>query len=83
MKLSLGRYVYGLAAIGFGICALASNDSNNWQQEVKALGDIPHREILSYIVAAVLIRCCRAGRDLFRLHRVDDAVHLPAPARLQ
>jgi uncharacterized membrane protein YphA (DoxX/SURF4 family) len=55
MKLSLGRYAYGLAAIGFGICALASNDANNWQQEVKALGDIPHREILSYIVAAVLI----------------------------
>ncbi|HEY5095072.1 MAG TPA: MauE/DoxX family redox-associated membrane protein [Candidatus Eremiobacteraceae bacterium] len=55
MKYSLGRYLYGLAAIGFGICALVSNDSNNWQQEVKALGDFPHREILSYIVATVEI----------------------------
>jgi uncharacterized membrane protein YphA (DoxX/SURF4 family) len=55
MKYSPGRYLYGLAAIGFGICALASNDLNSWQQEIKALGDVPHREILSYIVAAVEI----------------------------
>jgi uncharacterized membrane protein YphA (DoxX/SURF4 family) len=55
MKLSLGRYVYGLAAIGFGICALASHDSNNWQQEIKALGDIAPLEFSSYIVAAILI----------------------------
>jgi uncharacterized membrane protein YphA (DoxX/SURF4 family) len=55
MKLSLGRFVYGLAAIGFGICALASNDANSWQQEIKALGDTTHLEILSYIVAVVLI----------------------------
>lgn len=55
MKYSPGRYLYGLAAIGFGICALASYDLNSWQQEIKALGDVPHREILSYIVAAVEI----------------------------
>ena len=55
MNHSVGRYLYGMAAIGFGICALASNDANNWQQEVKALGEVPHREILSYIVAAIEI----------------------------
>jgi uncharacterized membrane protein YphA (DoxX/SURF4 family) len=55
MNRSVGRYLYGLAAIGFGICALASNDANNWQQEIKAIGEVPHREILSYIVAAVEI----------------------------
>ncbi|MHB1936987.1 MAG: hypothetical protein ACYCOR_10415 [Acidobacteriaceae bacterium] len=63
MKYSLGRYVYGLAAIGSGICALA------WHDFI-ALGDIPHREILIYIVAAIEIlagvavpwqRAARAG----------------------
>jgi uncharacterized membrane protein YphA (DoxX/SURF4 family) len=54
MKHSLGRYVYGLAAIGFGICAFTWHDFNNWQQ-IKALGGGPHREILSYIVATVEI----------------------------
>ncbi|HEY7980563.1 MAG TPA: MauE/DoxX family redox-associated membrane protein [Candidatus Eremiobacteraceae bacterium] len=55
MNHSVGRYLYGVAVIGFAICALVSNDANNWQQEVAALGNIPHREILSYIVAAVEI----------------------------
>ena|ERR1022692_4079455 len=55
MKLSFGHYLYGVAMIGFGICSLLSNDVSNWQQEVVALGDVPHREILSYIVAAVEI----------------------------
>ncbi len=54
MKYSLGRYVYGLAAIGSGICFLAWHDFNNWQQ-IKALADVPHREILPYIVAAIEI----------------------------
>jgi uncharacterized membrane protein YphA (DoxX/SURF4 family) len=55
MNHSVGRYLYGLAAIGFGVCALASNDANNWQQEINALGILPHREILGYIVAAIEI----------------------------
>jgi uncharacterized membrane protein YphA (DoxX/SURF4 family) len=55
MNHSVGRYLYGLAAIGFGICALASNDANNWQQEIKAIGEVPHREILSYIVGVIEI----------------------------
>jgi hypothetical protein len=48
MKYSLGRYVYGLAAIGSGICALA------WH-EFTALGVVPHREILTYVVATIEI----------------------------
>jgi uncharacterized membrane protein YphA (DoxX/SURF4 family) len=54
MKYSLGRHVYGLAAIGFGICALAFHDITNWHQ-IKALGDNPHRDIFTYIVAAIEI----------------------------
>ncbi len=48
MKYSLGRYVYGLAAIGSGICALVWHDFS-------ALGNVPHREILTYIMAAIEI----------------------------
>jgi uncharacterized membrane protein YphA (DoxX/SURF4 family) len=53
-KLKLGRHVFGLAAIGFGVFALAFRDFNTWQQ-IRALGNVPHREILVYIVAAVEI----------------------------
>ena len=69
MKYSLGRYLYGLAAIGFGICALVWHSINNWVQ-IKALGDVSHSEILIYIVAAIQIlggvavlwpRAARAG----------------------
>lgn len=48
MKHSPGRYVYGLAAIGSGICALEWHDFS-------ALGGVPHREILTYIVATIEI----------------------------
>ena len=54
MKYSLGRYVYGLAAIGSGICALVWHDFSNWHQ-IKALGDSPHRDILTSIVATIEI----------------------------
>ena len=54
MKNSLGRCVYGLAAIGFGICALVWHDVSSVQQ-VKALGDAAHREVLTSIVAVVEI----------------------------
>jgi len=50
----LGRHVYGLAAVAFGIVTLAWHDFNNWQQ-IGALGDVPHREILVYIAAAIEI----------------------------
>jgi uncharacterized membrane protein YphA (DoxX/SURF4 family) len=48
MKYSLGRYVYGLATIGSGICALA------WHH-FDALASVPHRGILTYIVATIEI----------------------------
>jgi uncharacterized membrane protein YphA (DoxX/SURF4 family) len=51
MKYPLGRYVYGLAAIGFGICALVWHDIGNWVQ----IKEFSHLEILAYIVAAIEI----------------------------
>jgi uncharacterized membrane protein YphA (DoxX/SURF4 family) len=41
---TMGRYVYGLAAIGAGLCALVWHDFS-------ALGNVPHREILISIAA--------------------------------
>jgi uncharacterized membrane protein YphA (DoxX/SURF4 family) len=48
MKFSLGRYVFGLATIATGICALASH---NYDQ----LAAVPHHAILAYIVATIEI----------------------------
>jgi hypothetical protein len=48
MKYSLGRYVYGLAAICSGVCALVWDNFD-------ALGNVPHRGILTYIFATVVI----------------------------
>jgi uncharacterized membrane protein YphA (DoxX/SURF4 family) len=48
MKYSLGRYVYGLAAICSGICALVWDNYD-------ALGDVPHRGILAYVMATIEI----------------------------
>ena len=48
MKYSLGRYVFGVATIATGFCALASH---NYDQ----LAAVPHHEILSYIVATIEI----------------------------
>lgn len=46
MKYSLGRCLYGLAAVGSGICALMWHRFNE-------LGNVPHHGILTYIVAAI------------------------------
>ena len=51
-KLHLGRHVFGLAAIVFGVITLVWHDFNGWQQ-IRALGNVPHREILIYIAAAI------------------------------
>ena len=51
-RISLGRRVYGLAAVAFGVITLVWRDFNNWQQ-IRALGNIPHREILVYLAAAI------------------------------
>jgi uncharacterized membrane protein YphA (DoxX/SURF4 family) len=54
MRVYLGRHVYGLAAIAFGIITLVWHDFNGWQQ-IRALGNVPHREILVYLAAAIEI----------------------------
>ncbi len=51
-RYDLGRHVYGLAAISFGVIALAWREFNGWEQ-IRALGNVPHREILLYIAAAI------------------------------
>jgi uncharacterized membrane protein YphA (DoxX/SURF4 family) len=50
--LYLGRHIFGFAAILFGILTIVWHDFNTWQQ-INALGNIPHREILVYLAAAV------------------------------
>jgi len=48
----LGRHVYGLAAVLFGLVALAWHDFNIWQQ-IRVLGDLNHRGVPLYIYATV------------------------------
>jgi hypothetical protein len=45
-KIDLGRYVFGLAAVLFGLITLVWHDFNGWQQ-IRPLGSIPHREGLA------------------------------------
>jgi len=52
-KLSLGRHAFGLAAIGFGAISFVSHDFCAPWQQIQALGNVPHREILVYIAATV------------------------------
>jgi len=52
MKTRLGRHVFGLAAIAFGVITLVWRDFNGWQQ-IRALGNVPHREVLVYLAAAI------------------------------
>lgn len=54
MKYSLGRYVYGLGAIGSGICALVWHDFGTWQQ-LKALEDLPGRGVLASVIGALIV----------------------------
>ncbi len=53
-RIYLGRHVYGFAAIAFGVITLVWQDFNTWQQ-IRALGVVPHREILVYLAAAIEI----------------------------
>ncbi len=53
-KIYLGRHVYGLAAVAFGVLTLVWGDFNSWQQ-IRPLGNVQHRELLVYIVAAIEI----------------------------
>jgi len=54
MRNDLGRHVFGLAFILFGIITVVWHSFNGWQQ-IEPLGNIPRRAILAYIVAAVEI----------------------------
>ncbi len=54
-RLSLGRHVYGLAAIAFGVIALVWHDFNAPWQQIRALGDVPHRGVLVYLSAAIFL----------------------------
>jgi len=53
MRTYLGRHVYGLAAVGFGIIALVWHDFGGPWQQIRTLGNIPHREVLVYLAAGV------------------------------
>ena len=48
---NLGRHVFGLAAIAFGIITFWWHDFNIWQQ-IRSLGNVPHRELLVSLSAA-------------------------------
>jgi uncharacterized membrane protein YphA (DoxX/SURF4 family) len=54
MKIYLGRHVFGAAAIAFGVIAFFWRDFNDWQQ-IHALGNVRHPEVLLFIAASIEI----------------------------
>lgn len=44
--------MYGAAAIAFGVITLVWHDFNGWQQ-IRPLGNVPHREMLVYLAVAI------------------------------
>src|SRR5882724_10998878 len=54
MKIALGRHVYGLAAVTYGVLALIWHDPKHWQQLV-SLGTDSRLQILVYTAAAIQI----------------------------
>ena len=51
-KISLGRYVYGLAAIFSGVLTFCWRDLNAWR-EIIPLDKVPHPQTFLYIAAAI------------------------------
>jgi len=51
-RIYLGRNVYGLAAVIFGVITLAWRDLNAWR-EIMPLGKVTHPEIFLYTAAAI------------------------------
>src|SRR5215469_3216454 len=54
-KLYLGRHVFGIAAIAFGVIALVWHDFNAPWQQIRVFGNVPHREVLLYLVAMIFL----------------------------
>ncbi len=52
MKLVLGRHIYGLGAIAFGLITLIWHSFNNWHQ-IRVIGNVPYAEVLAYIFAVI------------------------------
>ena len=50
-----GHHVFGLAAVAFGVISLVWHDFGAPWQQIQAFGNVPYREVLVYIVAAVEI----------------------------
>ena len=91
-RIYLGRHVYGAAAVAFGVITVVWHDFNGWQQ-IRALGNVPHREVLVYLAAAIEVlgglaiqwrRTARAGAFalgaiylVFALLWVPDIVATP------
>jgi len=50
-----GHHVFGLAAVAFGVISLVWHDFGAPWQQMRAFGNVPHREVLVYIAAAVEI----------------------------
>jgi hypothetical protein len=50
-----GHHVFGLAAVAFGVISLVWHDFGAPWQQIGAFGNVPYREVLVYIVAAVEI----------------------------
>jgi hypothetical protein len=53
--LHLGRHVFGVAAIAFGVIALVWHDFNAPWQQIRVFGNIPHREVLVHLAAAIFL----------------------------
>ena len=52
-KICFGRHVYGLSAIGFAVISFTWHDFGGGWQQIQALGNVSHREILVYIAALI------------------------------
>ncbi len=50
----LGRHVFGIASIGFGVCSLIFHDFNIWQP-ITSLGPGPLHDLFLYLYAAATI----------------------------